>query len=184
MRTYFGRLPEPDHDEQRRLWRDRLEVLWRRLWRQTARDVQEQKPGAIRAGVAGADRAARLYGLDEPAEQRRGEGEEARSAASGDAHTGSRDRLVVVDAAGEPIRPDRYSDLFEMHAKAADLPPLRLHDLRHTALSLLLAEGVPVQVVAKIAGHDPSVTLRTYAHAQDSAVQDAVERLGAFYGTR
>jgi integrase len=97
---------------------------------------------------------------------------------------GSQDRLVAVDATGEPIRPDRYSDLFAMHSKDAGLPPIRLHDLRHSALSALLAQGVPVHVVAKIAGHDPSVTLRTYAHAQDAAMQDAVDRLGALYGTR
>lgn len=66
VRRFFGRLPEIDHDEQRRLWRDRLELLWR----QNARDVHEQRPGAVRAGVALADRAARLDGLDEPAELR------------------------------------------------------------------------------------------------------------------
>jgi integrase len=93
-------------------------------------------------------------------------------------------RLVAVDAAGEPIRPDAYSDLFATHVKAAGLPPIRLHDLRHSALSLLLQQGVPVHVVAKLAGHDPSVTLRTYAHAQDAAVRAAVHQLGALYGTR
>lgn len=97
---------------------------------------------------------------------------------------GARDRLIVVDAAGEPLRPDRYSELFEKHARDAGLPLVRLHDLRHSALSLLLAQGVPVHVVAKIAGHDPSVTLRTYAHAQDAAMVDAVTRLGELYGTR
>ena len=93
-------------------------------------------------------------------------------------------RLVAVDAVGEPIRPDAYSHVFAAHVKAARLPPIRLHDLRHTALSLLLQQGVPVHVVAKLAGHDPSVTLRTYAHAQDAAVRAAVDQLGALYGAR
>ena len=94
------------------------------------------------------------------------------------------DRVVVVDAVGQPLTPDRYSDLFEQHVRAADLPPIRLHDMRHSALSILLAQGVPVHVVARLAGHDPSVTLRTYAHAQDAAMQTAVDQLGALFGTR
>ena len=93
------------------------------------------------------------------------------------------DRLVVVDAIGQPLNPDRYSDLFERHLQAAALPSIRLHDLRHSALSILLAQGVPVHVAAKLAGHDPSVTLRTYAHAQDAAMMAAVDQLGALFGT-
>ncbi|AWB95402.1 hypothetical protein DCE93_06805 [Agromyces badenianii] len=95
---------------------------------------------------------------------------------------GQSDRVVVANEAGEPLRPDRYSDLFEAHAKDAGLPQIGLHDLRHTALSLLLEQGVPVPVVARIAGHDPSVTMRTYAHAQHDATRAAVNALGTLYG--
>ncbi len=42
----------------------------------------------------------------------------------------------------------------------------RFHDLRHTAASLLLGEGVPIPVVSQLLGHaDSSITLRVYAHA-------------------
>lgn len=94
------------------------------------------------------------------------------------------DRLIVVDATGQPLTPDRYSDLFETHVRDAGLPSIRLHDMRHSALSILLAQGVPVHVVARLAGHDPSVTLRTYAHAQDDAMVAAVGTLGTLFGTR
>jgi integrase len=41
----------------------------------------------------------------------------------------------------------------------------RFHDLRHTAASLLLGEGVPVPVVSQLLGHaDSSITLKVYAH--------------------
>jgi integrase len=41
----------------------------------------------------------------------------------------------------------------------------RLHDLRHTAASLLLSEGVAARVVMEILGHSQiSVTLNTYSH--------------------
>ena len=62
VRAYFGTLPQHDHEEVRALWRQRMEVLWA----QNLRDVREQRPGAVRAGVAVAQRAAALDGLDKP----------------------------------------------------------------------------------------------------------------------
>ena len=44
-------------------------------------------------------------------------------------------------------------------------PPARLHDLRHTCVSLLLDAGVPPHVVREIAGHSAiDVTMTIYAH--------------------
>jgi integrase len=50
--------------------------------------------------------------------------------------------------------------------RSAGLPDeTRFHDLRHTAASLLLGEGVPVPVVSQLLGHaDSSITLKVYAH--------------------
>jgi integrase len=42
---------------------------------------------------------------------------------------------------------------------------MKLYDTRHTAASLMLASGVPVKVVADLLGHDPRVTLATYAQS-------------------
>lgn len=66
VRAYFGRLPVLDADERRELWRERLEVLWRA----SVKDVRQQRPGAVRAAVAVAQRAAALDGLDAPTEVR------------------------------------------------------------------------------------------------------------------
>ena len=50
----------------------------------------------------------------------------------------------------------------------------RVHDLRHTAASLLSA--VPVHVVAARLGHaDPAITLRVYAHVIRSAEAAAAD---------
>ena len=49
--------------------------------------------------------------------------------------------------------------------KAAGLPHLKLHGLRHLHATTLLLAGTPVHVVANRLGHaDASITLRVYAH--------------------
>jgi len=93
------------------------------------------------------------------------------------------DRLVAVDPAGQPLRPEVYGDMFARLTVAAGLPPIRLHDLRHSAITVLLEQGIPVPTVARFAGHDPSVTLRTYAHVTDHAARAAADVFGrAFEG--
>jgi len=43
--------------------------------------------------------------------------------------------------------------------------------LRHTSVTLMLAAGIPVHVVASVHGHDPLITQRIYAHTrQDDAI--------------
>jgi integrase len=81
---------------------------------------------------------------------------------------------VVVDELGKPCAPDRFSDMFQRLAAQAGVRKIRLHDARHTALTLMVLRGVPLSVVAAWAGHaDPAFTLRTYAHSQDGALRDA-----------
>lgn len=64
VRRAYGSVPEPEREEQRRLWRDRIE----HLWRQSVKDVAEQRPGAVTAGVRVAGAAAVLDGLNAPTE--------------------------------------------------------------------------------------------------------------------
>lgn len=62
VRSVYGELPTIEREEVRRLWRDRLELVWR----QVVKDVHDRVPGATTAAVRVADRASRLDGLDEP----------------------------------------------------------------------------------------------------------------------
>lgn len=51
------------------------------------------------------------------------------------------------------------------HAQIADVPEIRVHDLRHSHASLLINLGFSVLMISERLGHkDPSVTLRIYAH--------------------
>jgi len=87
---------------------------------------------------------------------------------------------LVADELGAPYYPDSISEWFEKAAKAAKLPRIRLHDLRHTAASLMLASGVPVKVVSEMLGHSsPTITLSIYAHVMPGMAEEAGAALSA-----
>ncbi len=92
------------------------------------------------------------------------------------------DRLVAVDEAGEPLRPERYSDLWREACALADVPSLTLHEARHTAASILAESSVEPDVAAKWLGHDPALYLRTYVHVRAERVAAAGTALGAAFG--
>lgn len=87
--------------------------------------------------------------------------------------------LVFVTDTGAPIH---FSDLvkqFKGALKKAGLPNIRFHDLRHTAATLMLADGVPLVTVSKILGHSsPAITAMIYAHALDDQKASAIASLG------
>ena len=63
-------------------------------------------------------------------------------------------------------------------AKEPGLPVIRLHDLRHTCATLLVAEGVPARVAMEILGHSTiTLTMNTYAHMLPESNRDAMSRL-------
>jgi integrase len=70
---------------------------------------------------------------------------------------------------GGPVAPFRATNAFRLTCSRAEVKA-RLHDLRHTAASWMLAEGVDFATVSKILGHSKvSTTLGIYAHAMESA---------------
>lgn len=59
---------------------------------------------------------------------------------------------------------------------------IRLHDLRHTSASLLIAQGVHAKIISERLGHsDISVTMNTYGHAFKSADRAAADKLDSFF---
>jgi len=84
--------------------------------------------------------------------------------------------LLFVMEDGTKLHPDYLSRRFRKLADGTDLPRIRLHDLRHTHASLLLAAGVPVHVVSQRLGHaDPGFTMRVYGHLLPRQQRDAAE---------
>jgi integrase len=49
---------------------------------------------------------------------------------------------VLTSAVGTPLEPRNVTRQFKALLTAAQLPDMRLHDLRHSSATLLLAQGV------------------------------------------
>jgi integrase len=87
-------------------------------------------------------------------------------------------RWVFTTRNGTPVHPRNDYRSFREIIRRAGLRTVRLHDLRHTAASVLLAQGVPARVVMEILGHSQiSVTLNTYAHVAPEIASDAANRI-------
>lgn len=93
--------------------------------------------------------------------------------------------LVFPNTVGNSMIPDHFvKRYFKAKLKEAGLPKeLRFHDLRHTAATLLLKEGVNVKVVSEMLGHaDVSITLRIYAHVLPSMQKEAAATMDSVLG--
>jgi integrase len=88
--------------------------------------------------------------------------------------------LVICQADGTPIHPKTISYQFSKAARAAGLPKIRLHDLRHTHATLALLAGVHPRVVQERLGHaNVSITLDTYSHVDLDLQAAAAARVAA-----
>ena len=61
-------------------------------------------------------------------------------------------------ADGRPVRPEYLTHRFNTLVKEFDLPPIRLHDLRHGAATLALASHTDLKVIQQMLGHSSIVT--------------------------
>jgi len=91
--------------------------------------------------------------------------------------------LVFTTRKGTPLEPRNVVRDFKHLLKRADLPETRFHDLRHTAASLLLAQGVHPRAVMEILGHSRiSLTMDTYSHVMPATLRDAAESMDRALG--
>lgn len=85
---------------------------------------------------------------------------------------------VWLTKTGRPLQPSNVSHELRGILEGAGLPRIRVHDLRHSAATMLLALGVDIRTIQAILGHSsPTLTMRTYSHVVDSLLRDAAERL-------
>jgi integrase len=86
---------------------------------------------------------------------------------------------VFTTATGGPLRGNHILQRhFEPLCKDLGLPRIRLHDLRHTAASLLLRNRIPAKMVQEMLGHTTiSMTLDIYSHVLPDMQQQAAASL-------
>jgi integrase len=87
--------------------------------------------------------------------------------------------LVFCDELGGPIPPNRLSEQFLRHRKAARIPTGSMHILRHTAATLMLTSREPVHVVAARLGDRPETILKVYAHLLPHSDEAAAKGMAA-----
>lgn len=88
----------------------------------------------------------------------------------------------IISAApdgGRPWRPDYASHLFKKLCAAAKVTGVRLHDLRHTAISHIIAETGDVLLASRMAGHSrTATTTEVYGHVLAGQLRTATDVLG------
>jgi integrase len=62
--------------------------------------------------------------------------------------------------------------------RAAGIPEVRLHDLRHTYASLLASSGQSLPIIGALLGHASPTTTHRYAHLLDDPLRKATESVG------
>jgi integrase len=74
--------------------------------------------------------------------------------------------LIFTSTIGTPLN---FKNMIERHfkpmIKSADVPVIRFHDLRHTAVATMLSRGILIFIVSKYIGHArASITSDIYGH--------------------
>jgi integrase len=88
--------------------------------------------------------------------------------------------LTFTREDGRGWQPDHVSKGFARLVRRTGLPPLKLHGLRHVAVSLQLAAGVDPIVIAMRTGHSSTSLIRsTYGHLIGGVGQRAAEAAAA-----
>jgi integrase len=97
------------------------------------------------------------------------------------------DALVFGDHEGRHLHPERFTRTFHGELARARkaigedaLPVIRLHDLRHTHATLLLANREPIKTVSERLGHaSATITMQVYAHVLPGSQREAAELFAA-----
>ncbi len=102
------------------------------------------------------------------------------------------ENTVFIQFDGSPVHLStpghKFGEIIEMYNKTCKkeedkLPKIRLHDLRHTSITLLLSQNTDIETVARRAGHSKaSVTLDIYGHSLPEKDQTASDTLGKMFG--
>jgi integrase len=91
--------------------------------------------------------------------------------------------FVFASTVGTPLQPRNVLESWYKLLAKAELPRRKFHVTRHTAVSLLIADGVPLRVVMELLGHSQiSTTADTYGHVFAESLRVAAEAMDRVLG--
>lgn len=86
--------------------------------------------------------------------------------------------LVFCGSQGNYFIPNYLLKIFKKALTAAGLPRMRVHDLRHSAATILLSMNIHPKVVQELLGHSSiNITMDLYSHILPSMQQDVITKL-------
>jgi len=103
---------------------------------------------------------------------------------AGSGWKGSAWNLVFTSSAGTPLDERNVLRIFQDRIlKRAGLPKMRLHDLRHSAVAILIAQGVNPRAISELLGHSSvAFTLQVYGHLFEDVKRETANRMDAALG--
>lgn len=88
--------------------------------------------------------------------------------------------LVFSTTRGTPQFASNVTHRVQKLMQAADVPRKTFHNLRHSAASLLYANGADIKMIQDVLGHSQiSLTANTYTHLGEAMKRDAASKMGA-----
>ena len=86
--------------------------------------------------------------------------------------------LIFPSSIRTPLSQNNLNRDYKQLLNEANLPNIRFHDLRHTAASLMLKQGISVKVVQERLGRsDAAMTLNVYSHVIPGMQREAAEKM-------
>jgi integrase len=86
--------------------------------------------------------------------------------------------FVFAKEDGLPVDPkDDYAE-WQAILKVVEIPATKLHNGRHTAGTVMIGLGVPIEVVQELLGHSDVRTTRGYTHVASEMARSATARMG------
>ena len=88
--------------------------------------------------------------------------------------------LVFASRVGTPLSERNVLRTFKAILRRADLPNLRIHDLRHSAVAILIAQGVGARAISELIGHSAvGFTLQVYGHLMEETKRETAAKMDA-----
>ena len=97
----------------------------------------------------------------------------------------NKENYICVYDDGEIMKPDTITRKFPDFLEKNDMDEIRLHDLRHTCASLLLANGVSMKEIQEWLGHSSyNTTANIYAHVDSSSKENSANTMSNILGKK